>query len=72
MAASACRIISRSSFPDRELLELRAARAERGAMCPGERRGGLSGAGGRSLVKGEAQQGARPGKRNRTQKTDMI
>ena len=72
MAASACRMISRSSFPDRELLEIRAARAERGAMCPGERRGGLSGAGGRSLVKGEAQQGAppgqRPGQRNRTEK----
>jgi len=44
-------MISRSSFPDRELLELRAARAERGGMCPRERRGGLSGAGGRSLVK---------------------
>jgi hypothetical protein len=68
MAASACRMISRSSFPDRELLELRAARAERGAMCPGDRRGGLSGAGGRSLVKGEAQQVARSGQRNRTQK----
>src|SRR5208283_4645593 len=33
--------------------------AERGAMCPGERRGGLSGAGGSSFAKGEAQQGAR-------------
>jgi len=42
--------------------------AERGAMCAGERRGRLSGAGGRSLVKGEAQQGARPGQRNRPQK----
>jgi hypothetical protein len=41
--------------------------AERGAMCPGERRGGLSGAGGSSFAKGEAQQGARRGQRNRTQ-----
>ena len=40
--------------------------AERGAMCPGERRGGLSGAGGSSFAKGEAQQGARRGQRNRT------
>jgi hypothetical protein len=36
----------------------RHVRAERGAMCPGERRGGLSGAGGSSFAKGEAQQGA--------------
>ena len=41
--------------------------AERGAMCPGERRGGLSGAGGSSFAKGEAQQGAPRGQRNRTQ-----
>ncbi len=45
--------------------------AERGAMCPGERRGGLSGAGGSSFAKGEAQQGARHGQRNRTQ-TGMM
>ena len=45
--------------------------AERGAMCPGERRGGLSGAGGSSFAKGEAQQGARRGQRNRTQ-TGMM
>ena len=45
--------------------------AERGAMCPGERRGGLSGAGSNSFAKGEAQQGARRGQRNRTQ-TGMM
>ncbi len=41
--------------------------AESGPMCPVERRGGLSGAGGSSFAKGEAQQGARRGQRNRTQ-----
>lgn len=73
MAASACRMISRSSFPDRELLVdfARYVLAERGAMCPAERRGGLSGAGGSSFPKSEAQQGARRGQRNRTQ-TGMI
>jgi hypothetical protein len=45
--------------------------AERGAMCPAERRGGLSGAGGSSFPKTEAQQGALRGQRNRTQ-TGMI
>jgi hypothetical protein len=66
-------MISRSSFPDRELLVdfARYVLAERGAMCPAERRGGLSGAGGSSFPKSEAQQGARRGQRNRTQ-TGMI
>ena len=66
-------MISRSSFPDRELLVdfARYVLAERGAMCPGERRGGLSGAGGSSFAKGEAQQGARRGQRKRTQ-TGMM
>ena len=45
--------------------------AESGAMCPGERRGGLSGPGGSSFAKGEAQQVARRGQRNRTQ-TGMM
>src|SRR5262249_41142109 len=63
MAASACRMISRSSFPDRELLVDFApyVLAERGAMCPAERRGGLFGAGSSSFPKSEAQQGARRG-----------
>ena len=66
-------MISRSSFPDRELLVdfARYVLADRGAMCPVERRGGLSGAGGSSFPKSEAQQGARRGQRNRTQ-TGMI
>jgi len=44
---------------------------ERAAMCPGERRAGLSGAGGSSFPKSEAQQGARRGQRNPTQ-TGMM
>jgi hypothetical protein len=70
MAASACGMISRRLFPTVNywIDFARHVLAERGAMCPGERRGRLSGAGGRSLVKGEAQQGARPGQRNRPQK----
>jgi hypothetical protein len=53
---SACRMISRSSFPDRELLVnfARYVLAERRAMCPAERRGGLSGAGGSSFPETEA------------------
>jgi hypothetical protein len=63
-------MISRSSFPTVNywIDFARHGLAERGAMCPGDRRGGLFGAGGGSLVKGESQQGARPGQRNRTQK----
>jgi hypothetical protein len=66
-------MISRSSFPDRQVLVdvARYVLAERGAMCPAELRGGLSGAGGNSFPKSEAQQGARRGQRNRTQ-TGMI
>jgi hypothetical protein len=45
--------------------------AERGAICPGERRGGLSGAGGSSFAKGEAQQRVRRGQRNPTQTGNM-
>ena len=61
MAASACRMISRIVFSDRELLVdfARCVLAKRGVMCPAERRGGLSGAGGSSFPKSEAQQGER-------------
>jgi len=53
-------MISRSSFPtvDYWIDFARHVLGERGAMCPGERRGGLSGAGGSSFPKSEAQQGA--------------
>ena len=44
----------------------RHVQAERGGMCPEERRGGLSGEGGSTFTKGEAQQGARRGQRNQT------
>ena len=47
-------MISRSSFPDRELLDDFARHVVAGMRSA---RGGLSGAGGSSFAKGEAQQG---------------
>jgi hypothetical protein len=63
MAASACRMISRSSFPDRELIGLtsRGTSWQNAEQCAQGSAVADSGAGGNSFAKGEAQQGARRG-----------